>query len=343
MILLIYIFLVSFLYSEGIEENLKRSVYIYLSNDKYKEAEELCCEFLKRYPDNCTGYELLNKVYVQWNNIVKAIKINKDGLENNPGCYVLYYNLIENYYRLGKYEEAEKYIVKLESLGTNFQKIDFKNFLKLSGKTYFFLKDYYKAVKYFEKYINYKYDDEEVYDTIVISHKKIYNENLATAYSEMKKLLNTQYAKDEKLFRFYSGIIFLKYGEYLKSLENFNSIYDYMQNNIELNFNIGLANLLLNNPVEAEAYFIKAFSLHNKKSKIKKFIRSVLKNDKKGGKYALVLALTYYLNAEYNLAKEYYSKVKNYDKKIYNYFKFDDIINKSSKLYKELPLMYEVP
>jgi len=338
---MLILLLINFLFCDTLENNLEKIVLTYMANYDYKTAEKICKDFLINYPENCKGYELLSEIYLKQNDVGNAISINKKGIENNSECERLYFNLAEIYFQIGKYELASEFINKFESL----QKftIDKKTYFKTAGLIFFMLKDYTKAVKYFENYLKNDLFNIEIYELISKSYQNSSQYNLANSYKEIKNLIENKKFDNSNIFKFYAGTIFLKNNCYEKAEEYFKAIYEEMIDNIKLNFNFGLTYLLLNNSMQALDYIERAKRLYDKKYKYKKFFKRLLKTDSTGAKYTLVLALTYYLNTDYEKAENTFEEIKKYDKSLYNSFTIEDLKNKNSKLYKILPELFDAP
>lgn len=344
--LCIYFFIFFTLKADELQKNLERTVARYLSIADYKSAEEACLVFISQYPQKCFAYALLGKIYENSGDLLKAIQIYKKGLENNPNCYKLYFRLAKDYFSLGRYKVSLKYLVELKNYGNQSIKkaeVSLFEFNKFTGKIFFILKDYYSAISYFEESLKYRWDDLEVYSFLQNSYKNTGDKNLAKAYFDIANLIRVKKIKEKNGYRLYSGIILIKYKKYKKALDRLLPLYEGMRDNIVLNFNIGLCYLLLDNPYNALEYLERVVHLYKKKTRIKYFFKRLFRIESLGAKYHLVLALTYYLNKEFEKARKTYLKIKNYDTYIYRSYTYNDFTFKESKIYKELPYMYEFP
>lgn len=344
--LICYFFLFHSLKADELQKNLERIVARYLSIADYKNAEEACFVFISQYPKKCFAYSLLGKIYESSGDLLKAIQIYKRGLKNNPDCYKLYFRLAKNYFSLGRYKISLKYLVELKKHGPQSIKkaeVSLFEFNKFTGKIFFILKDYYSAINYFEESLRYRWDDLEVYSFLQNSYKNTGDKNLADAYFDIANLIRVKKIKDKNGYRLYSGIIFIKYRKYKKALGTLLTLYEKMQNHIVLNFNIGLCYLLLDNPYNALEYMEKTVKLYKKKTQIKYFLKRLFRIESQGAKYHLLLALTYFLNREFEKARKTYLKIRNYDTYIYRNYSYNDFTSKESKIYKEMPFMYEFP
>ncbi len=209
----------------SIDRNKKYEAYsnigaTYYSMENYNKAEEFVLkslEFLKKQDREMriNAYNTLAAIYAVSNELDKAeqyfLKVyeitkevgSKEDIETN----IL--NLSVFYLQLGKEKEAKEFIKKCDSIASVTKSISYK--VDAYYNIYVYneeLKNYKKALSYFEKYVKYKdslysKDSEEYVNKLKVQHEtELKNEKI----SNQNLLIETQKSKNKWLV---SGIVFL--------------------------------------------------------------------------------------------------------------------------------------
>ncbi|MDD5067249.1 MAG: tetratricopeptide repeat protein [bacterium] len=311
----------------------------HIRNNDFEQALDAFNQYLKVHPDNIYAYIEIAQVYMNLRDQDAAIRTILNGLANNPRASGLYMKMGDIYFSLQDYGNVIKYLKLMlntcpgEEIDTECNKI-----YKLIGVSYFLKYDHENALLYLKKYQNLVFNDPEAYKYISLTYQNFNDKKRSNAYQEMNALLLNQSGISRNNFYYKQGVIFLKNGIYTEALNVLLRIAQARKNDHRLMFNIGMGYLLIREYPESILYVKRASELWDRK---KLNFNKLIKLDNTGGKYALVLSLAYYLNKETGKAAETYKKVEDFDRYFFNYYKGDYKRGVHSKLYKQLPAMWE--
>ncbi len=321
-------------------EKLKNIIYTYIIEQNYEMAVESAKQYIEKFPKDCEGYRLLGFIYEKEQKINLAIatytrfaKIDKCNLLNFYAGKLAFLD--------GKYKLAVLHLTKLVKNNKVDAGINKLVFYKTLGESYFFLNDYISAVDNLRKCIKYNPYDVEVYDFISNAYANDGRKNYSNAYRQIKNLIIKNKRFKKNTFNFQVALIFLGNREYNDAIQYFKKIELEYNNDYKYNFDFGLAYLLNNDSDRAITYISKAIEIYSNKFSLKKIVLNLLKLNRQIAKYYIVLSVAYNLNGYKKAAKIAHEKVKKYSPGIYKKYTFEVIKNKHSKLYKELPDMWE--
>jgi tetratricopeptide (TPR) repeat protein len=92
--------------------------YTLFSSGKANEAIPYLEKLLKLDPKSAGAYDMLGSIYDDNKQPEKAIDYYLKGIKANPGYQRLYFNMAITYYKMGKYEDSEKYAIQAIKMDT---------------------------------------------------------------------------------------------------------------------------------------------------------------------------------------------------------------------------------
>ena len=247
------------------------------------------------------GYNNLANIHKKLKNTEKSIKFFKKAIELNPNYINALYNLAIVYFEIGKYEESTIYYKKV--LKINPKHIAALNNFGLLLKS---IKKYDDALKCFKKIIYIDNNFLKAYNNIgnislelgdiktaIVNYKKVIElnpdnfisyKNLLAAYENSNQIenykkvlkLSKKRFPNEKILRFYTGILSFRKKKFQDSIKQLNKINFEVGNKIEIKRNFFLARSYdrLGKTDEAFEHFSKANELENNSVEARIFSKS---------------------------------------------------------------------
>ena len=201
-------------------------------------------------------------------------KYSEKALEVFPEQVSFMYNYALALIQQKKYKQAERYLRKIEKIGTSDNSMLLSVYLML-GETYHYLGDYEKSNEYFEKAIK-KFPENPTALNNYAYFLSLKNQNLDKAEELIKKVIQN-YPNIPAYLDTYGWILF-KQGKYKEALKYIEKAYELSQNpDPEIIEHLGDVHLKLNNIEKALQYWNEAYK-KTKSDEIYKKIRKYSSN-----------------------------------------------------------------
>lgn len=325
-------------------EKTERTANIYLLNENYEEAVAILKQYLKNNPTDFRIYKKLGDVYFNDKEYNKAEQLYITALEETPQHNLeIYYQLGLIHYKLSQYKKSSIYLLKILHACADVEKclITYPKIYRSLGINYFLSRQYTRAIKYFKIHLTKNPKDTQIYSFTANAYKHLNRQNNYQVYFELHHLLINKPDISVDTFYYEKGLIFLKYKNPKDALMVFTKIYKQNKKNYKVNYNVGLAFLLIDDYEMAVQHLTKTVLQYNKTFSLSRLFKRLFHIDQAGAKYLLVLSLSTYLNNDKTQAEKIYNKIKSYNSAIYRKYRYDYIKGKNSTLYKECKDLWE--
>jgi tetratricopeptide (TPR) repeat protein len=326
---------------------IKRAAVQWIQMGRYKPALNLLEDYKNENPHDCRIYMEIADYYKRKNNTQKIESIYLEGIDKAKQSECrneLFYKLAKFYYYNGKYNNVIEYLDKyIKSIGGPKSEPGFQDTYKLMGISYYLLAETNldKAEECLRKHIKNNFNDYEAYRYLSKVCDKLNKKDYSKAYKDIGNLLVLKKNISESDLSYEKAHIFAMYKKYRDTKTNLRRIYDERWNDIKLNFNIGLASLLIEEYGDAVKYFEKAVKYYEDKFSLKKSFNNLFGIDTRGARYLMMLQISYFFNKNNPDANKTEKKLKEYNESYHEKYKSKRWRGKDSKFDKELEGFWE--
>ena len=141
-------------------------IQLYITNQRYAEAEKLIQERMRHYPDDTTLLEQLAELYQQQNAYPKALELYRKAIERNPNNTTLHRKLGTLYAEIGKTTQAVTEWKKM--VRDEINQVDQQ---KQLGAIYLSHKMYPEAIAAYQQAIRLRPKDSYLYTQLAAAYK----------------------------------------------------------------------------------------------------------------------------------------------------------------------------